>query len=177
MRIVRRIMLAIALVMVIITGSLFYLGYFSSVKILEKQEGGYVIAGMEVVGPYSKTGQYVTEVNRKLKEADIISVKGFGIYYDDPKMVASEECRSMVGGVVNKADADRIVVLNLKGLKIDSIPLRNAVVAEFPLKNILSYMIAPVKVYPVLSKYVREKNYKPVLSFEIYDRNAKRSRL
>jgi hypothetical protein len=48
------------------------------------------------------------------------------------------------------------------------------VVAEFPLKTSLSYMVGAMKAYPVLSKYIAEKNYKVTSSLEVYDMSAKR---
>ncbi|MEI6773767.1 MAG: hypothetical protein WCL18_02910 [bacterium] len=33
----------------------------------------------------------------------------------------------------------------------------NKMVVEFPLKNTISYMIGPMRVYPVITKYMQEK--------------------
>jgi hypothetical protein len=35
-------------------------------------------------------------------------------------------------------------------------------------------MIGPMKVYPKFTQYMKEKKYKPVLSFEIYDMSKKK---
>ena len=46
-------------------------------------------------------------------------------------------------------------------------------IAEFTIKNSLSYMFGPMKAYPALSNYAQEKGYKQdVLSYEIYDEKS-----
>jgi hypothetical protein len=48
-------------------------------------------------------------------------------------------------------------------------------VVEFPLKNSLSYMIGPMKVYPVIAKYMKDKGYNnEVPMVELYDMMAKK---
>lgn len=74
-----------------------------------------------------------------------------------------------MGNILEEKDFSRISELKSAGFKVDSVPIAKSVVSEFPLKNALSYMVGPVKVYPVLSKYMSEKRYKSTLSLEIYD--------
>ena len=106
---------------------------------------------------------------RKLKSFGLVSSKGFGIYYDDPKATPQDKCRSFVGNIIEKKDFDKIQELKASGLKIDSIPVSNTVVTEFPIKTSLSYMIGPMKAYPAISKYINERKYKVTLTFEVYD--------
>jgi len=174
MRILRKVMLILIALILIAIGFFWYMGAFTTIQIAEKEEGGYLVAGMEVIGPYSKVGRYMGDVDSKLKKLGVISTKGFGIYYDDPANTPQEKCRSLVGNILDKKNFDKIKDIQAEGLKIDSIPKAKSVVAEFPIKNMLSYMIGPMKVYPVFSKYMKEKKYKPVLSFEIYDNADKK---
>ena len=146
-----------------------YIGFFKSIIVEEKEEGGYKVVGMEITGPYSKVGKSMMDIDKKLKDSGIICTKGFGIYYDDPKIIPAEKCRSFVGNILEEKDFSRISELKSAGFKVDSVPIAKSVVSEFPLKNALSYMVGPVKVYPVLSKYMSEKRYKSTLSLEIYD--------
>jgi hypothetical protein len=174
MKILKKILLSAGLLIIIVVVFLAYLGYFSSVKVEEKQEGGYTVVGVNVTGPYSKAGKYISNVDSKLKEAGINSIKDFGIYYDDPKNTPAEKCRSLVGVIIDKRDLEKVLVLELKDIKIDSIPRANSVVAEFPLKNMISYMVGPMKAYPAISDRMKEKNYKTALSFEIYDKSEEK---
>ncbi len=174
MKTLKKILLTAGALAVIIISFLLYMGFFASAKIEEKEEGGYIVVGMNFTGPYSKAGQYIGGVDTKLKALGIVSTKGFGIYYDDPKTTPPEKCRSFVGNILDKKKIAEIKDIQSHGLKIDSIPKAKSVVIEFPIKNMISFMIGPMKIYPVLTKYMKEKKYKPVLSFEVYDNTEKK---
>lgn len=45
----------------------------------------------------------------------------------------------------------------LKDIKIKTSAAGTKMLVEFPLKNTISYMIGPMKVYPVITKYMLEK--------------------
>lgn len=169
MKTLKKALLIAGIIAVIVIGFLFYMGFFATIKTEEKEIGGYKIVGVEVFGPYSKAGQHISEVDNKLKGIGIIASQGIGIYYDDPKITPEEKCRIFVGNILDESNFSRIKDLQLNGLKIDSIPRAKAVVIEFPIKNMISYMIGPMKVYPAFTKYMKEKKYKLLLTFEIYD--------
>jgi hypothetical protein len=169
MKLLKITLMIAATLAVIILLSGWYMGYFTQVKVIEKEAGGYKVIGVNVTGPYSNVAADMEKVDKQLKDMGVISSKGFGIYYDDPKVVPAEKCRSFVGSIIEENDFRIVSELKPEGLKIDSIPLARSVVAEFPIKNPLSYMIGPMKVYPALSEYMASKGYRSALSVEIYD--------
>ena len=167
--------LAVVTVLIIIALCFaWYIGSFTSIKAEDAIEGGYKVVGLEFTGSYSKSGKWMTEVNEKLKNMGLTFSKGFGIYYDNPQTTPSEKCRSFVGNILGEKDFNKISELKSAGFKIDSVARSNSVIAEFPLKSNLSYMVGAMKAYPVLSKYIAEKNLKVTLSIEIYDIPAKK---
>jgi hypothetical protein len=151
----------------------FYNGIFDKVKINEESDGGYILAGMDFKGPYSKAGKYVMEVGDKLKKYEISSSRQFGVYYDNPDSVKPENCRSFIGSIIERNDTAKISELKSAGFKLDTIPVQTSLQAVFPIKNSFSYMVGPWKVYPALSKYMKERNYTTDLTMEIYDNNKK----
>lgn len=163
------IWLTIILLIALGIGYCISLGVFSDVTVVEKEAGGYKLAGMVYTGSYNKAGEFIEETEKKLKDSGITYDKGFGIYYDDPKKIPTEKCRSFVGGLIEIKDTNKITELKSKGFKIDSVMTTSSVVVEFPIVSKLSYMIAPIKVYPVISDYLQKKGYKAILSLEIYD--------
>ncbi|MGZ4056798.1 MAG: GyrI-like domain-containing protein [Bacteroidia bacterium] len=169
-----KIILAIFALLIII-GFIYagYLNAFSHVNVEDKTEGGYKLVGLDFTGPYSKVGKFMMDAEKKLSDNNIKSPKGFGIYYDDPKITPEEKCRSFVGDILLEKDFNQIPKLKSLGFKIDSIPESPSVVAYFPIKSPLSYMIGPMKVYPEITKYMTEKNYKSNLSLEVYDADNK----
>ena len=147
----------------------FYHGLFTTMDVIEKKDGGYILAGLEFKGPYSKAGIHMREVEEKLKKQGVFSERGFGIYYDNPENVQSEDCRSFIGVILEKNEAFKATELKLMGFKLDSVPVKSALQVTFPIRNSFSYMIGPKKAYPVLSKHMKEKNYNPDLTMEIYN--------
>jgi hypothetical protein len=169
MKFIKITLVIISLILVLVIGFFWHMGYFESVQVQEKQEGGYLMAGIDVVGPYSDAGRHISKVGYKLKALGINSGNGIGIYYDDPKTTPKDKYHSFVGNIINVTDIDLLEKIKLNGLKIDSIPQKKALIIEFPIKNTMSYMIGPMKAYPIFTQYVLEKNIKPTLTFEIYD--------
>ncbi|HSH66924.1 MAG TPA: GyrI-like domain-containing protein [Bacteroidia bacterium] len=145
-----------------------YMGFCSKRDPVEKEEGGFVVIGLDLVGPYSKVGQYMKKTNKQLKELGINSSKQIGVYYDSPAL-DSNRCHSLIGVIIEREEIKRIKEKDIRDFRIDSIPKRDALVLEFPMKSKLSYMFGPAVVYPAFSKYMKEKAYKGLLSFEIYD--------
>lgn len=173
MKFIKITLVIISLIIAIAIGFFWYMGYFQSIQVQEKEEGGYQIAGVDVIGPYSDAGRHISKVDYKLKALGINSVKGFGIYYDDPKTTPKNKYHSFVGNIINVTDMDLLDKIKLNGIKLDSIPRKKAIVVEFPIKNTMSYIIGPMKVYPIFTKYTLQKNIKPSSTFEIYDMNSK----
>lgn len=152
----------------------FYYDVFSTIHSNEKQGGGYTVVGLEFKGAYSKAGKFMKEVEKKMGKSGISTDTGFGIYYDDPKLTKEEDCRSFVGFILERRDWEKIMELKSEGFKVDSVPVAPTVFAEFPIRSSFSYMIGPWKVYPELSKYMRDKKQEADLTMEIYDtRNRK----
>lgn len=165
----------VSLILIVLLCS-WYMGYFSHVAVHEEQEGGYKVIGVHVTGPYSGIAKDMENVGAQLKAMGVPGKKGFGIYYDDPKIVPKEKCKSFVGYIIEEKDVSLVSALKPEGLEIDSIPEAASLVAEFPIRNSWSYMIAPMKVYPALAEYMNRKKYSPGLTVEIYDTPARKIR-
>lgn len=174
MKKLRIIVFAVVIPGLAILGFLWYMGSFNTIQVEEKDAGGLIVAGMDVTGPYKESGKYISKVNAKLQQVHIASHKGFGIYRDNPATTPEEKCRSFMGCVLEQKDFPKIAEIEASGLKVDTVPVAKSVVAEFPLKNMFSYMIGPSKVYPAISKYIAEKKYEVTLSYEVYDDDAKK---
>jgi len=150
-----------------------YLGGFNKIIVTEQVMGPYTIAYTQFVGNYSLVGPSMDMVYETLSGAGILSATGVGIYYDDPAVVEQEKLRSDVGTVVVGADITKVPQSD--EIKIKNIAGKKSIVAEFPIKNSVSYMAGVIKVYPVLKKYMIEKGYSnevPVM--ELYDMEAKK---
>ncbi|MCX5751855.1 MAG: GyrI-like domain-containing protein [Candidatus Saganbacteria bacterium] len=170
MKILKWILIVIVVLVLILAGFLAYLGAFSSVKVVEKEMGPYTVVYERFVGPYQETGKVFDKVYKSLAADKIQTTVGIGVYYDDPKTTPADKFRSDCGSAI--ANKDLAKVKALKKYKIMPIAKKRCLVVEFPMKNMLSYMIGPMKAYPELGKYAAVNKIKVSLVYEVYDMAA-----
>ncbi|MCP4677469.1 MAG: hypothetical protein GY854_18540 [Deltaproteobacteria bacterium] len=143
-----------------------YMGMFSSLDVIKKEMGPYVVAYDSYVGPYQETGQVFDRVNQQLEKEGIRAELGLGIYYDNPSEVPADKLRSDCGSVLPQ-DAN-VEELKTK-FKIKTIEKQLSLVIDFPIKNALSYMLGPMKAYPALNEYAKQNNLEFKMTYEVYD--------
>lgn len=173
MKVIKWVLIVIAVIIALGIAYLGYLGMFSGLPVSEKEMGPYVFVYEHFIGPYQDTGKVFFRVNGVLEKEGIKATKGLGIYYDDPKVTAPGELRSDCGSIIEASDVSRLK--DLKSVNIKSIGRQYCIVAELPIKGALSFMIGPMKGYPALMKYAREKGSrwaKGSMPMELYDMQA-----
>lgn len=169
---IKSFLIILFVLILLIVGILAYHDFFSTPKVIEKEMGPYTVATKKFIGSYYKVGPVMEEVDKLLRKMDINSTKGVGFYYDDPAKTQQDKLRSDVGNILEKVDDITLAKVNSK-LDVKQIKKQKAVVVEIPIKSPLSYMIAPMKAYPAITKYWKEKGYKEdakdSFGMEIYD--------
>lgn len=175
----KKLVIGLGVFVVAVVVFLFYEGVFCSVKVSEQVVGDYWVVCRENVGPYEKVAPVMKKVCEDLKNDGIETNLECGLYYDDPKDVSKENLRSEVGAILDVKYCDRIESLQSK-YKVKQLKSRNSLVAEFPIKNVLSFMVGPMKVYPAMDKYCKAKNIdvkaiKDGFGLEIYDIGNKKT--
>lgn len=168
MKVLKWLLVLVVVAAVAIAGFMGYLGMFSKVNVTEQKMGPYKYAYVEFTGPYEKSMPAFDEVNNALTAEGIVSSLGIGVYFDDPKSVAADKLRSHCGSIIETKDYAKLAKLKGK-VKTGVFKETNCIVAEFPIKNPLSFMVGPMKVYPAMSKYMLEKGYKGAAGYELYD--------
>jgi len=111
------------------------------------------------------------KVYEAVKADGISTTRGLGIYFDDPSKVPSDKLRSQCGLVIEEKDYPAFAAVGKK-YRSKVLNLSDSVVAEFPIRNSLSYAFGPMKAYPALDRYTREKGYKVSDPYELYDMPA-----
>jgi hypothetical protein len=164
----------LAVVALVIVTFFAYMGLFSKMAVAEKMMGPYTGVYESYVGDYMKIGQVFERVNGNMKNEGITCGQSFGVYYDDPRQVPKEKLRSECGVILGDKD-----LAKAKGLKkkyqIKTLPAKMSLVTEFPIKNVMSYMFGPMKAYPALENYAKDKGYQLTLAYELYDQPAKKT--
>ena len=148
---------------------LIYSGLFTKVHVQEKTVGPHILVYQNHKGSYKAIGTVLNKVYRVLnKKFKIKATHGFGIFYDKPGTVKEELLRSEGGVILDSKYKDKIDAIRKK-LKVKKYPSTKSVVVIFPYKNQVSYILGPIKAYPVIQKYMKKKGYKAAPALEIYD--------
>jgi hypothetical protein len=173
MKIFKWLLIVVGILALIVLAFLSYLGLFSELKTYEAVMGPYTIAYESFTGPYAQTGPVFDRVYKAVKAAGIETTRGLGLYYDDPSKVEAAKLRSELGVIIEAKDLAKFKVISQK-FKVKVIPKKPSIVAEFPIRNMLSYMIGPMKGYPALVKYAGQKGCKLGQPYELYDEAQKK---
>ncbi|MCX5749493.1 MAG: hypothetical protein NTZ10_04550 [Candidatus Saganbacteria bacterium] len=168
MKFLKWLFIDLAVIVLAVLAFLYYMGAFSDPIISQREFGPYTFVYENFIGPYNQAGKVIDKLCWSLKLDGFSTVNAIGIYYDDPSKVSKDKLRSNLGCVLEAKDIKRFIPLKKK-YKTWTIKKKQCVIAEFPFKNFLSYMIAPMKAYPVLMKYVSAEGYKPSAPIEFYD--------
>lgn len=148
-----------------------FYGGFASVNFVEKTAGGETIIFKNTKGDYPETEKASLAVIDFLSENTKI-IPGPNIsYYDiNPHVIDKKNLKSQGGCIIPSADTNAVVSLKNKTYKLRTLETRKYIIAEYPLKGKISILIAHIKIYPRLYRYVIAKSYdctSPVT--EIYD--------
>lgn len=174
MKFLKNLLVIIGIIIVVLVIGRWYLGGFSSPTVTEKTMTPYVIAYTTFTGEYKDVGPTMNKLYEALSGAGVQSSTGIGIYYDDPAAVTGSNLRSEVGSVIAEWD---LIKLTKKSpdYSLEVVEGWDKIVVEFPYKNSLSYIIWPIKIYPIVNKYLLEKWYNAqVPRIELYDLTAKK---
>ena len=146
-----------------------YYGGFRKIEFKTQKQGGEIIVYESVTGDYKQTSEYTDKVYYALlNDYKIETTKGIGIFYDNPQTVDKDKLRSDVGCVLDNPDSTTIAKLSEK-YQLQTLPSGEFIVAEFPMKGGISFILGSIKVYPALNKYSIEYGYKDSPITEIYD--------
>lgn len=162
-------LIVLGLLIVAVFLFLWYMGMFSRVEVREARMGPYTFAYVEHVGPYASVAEPMMKLDTEMREAGFVSTDGIGLYFDDPRITPAEELRSEIGSIITPEDMGRIEE-NRDRFQFKTLEAKEYVIAESPIRNLLSYMLGPRKVYPALEAYMYEHGLTvhPV-GIEIYD--------
>ena len=161
---------------VIIGGAalLYYSWYFTKIVITEQAMGPYTLVYEAYTGAYSTVGPVMDKIyNGLIEDAQIKTDKWFGIYYDDPAVVAADQLRSDIGVIVDDQYSSELFRLQGK-YNLKTWDKQKALVVEFPYQSPLHIIAGVLKVYPELAKYTIANKIQMHEVMEIYDKTNKK---
>jgi hypothetical protein len=178
---VKKVLVAILIIVaVIVVASVAFLGtagLFAKVQPKVAKTGAITFVYAPFVGPYAKTkGPMDKLYYGLLNEEKIETYKGIGIYFDNPANTPADQCRSIVGDVLEPGDLGKADALKAKGYRITELPAGERLSAEFPFANPLSIMLGIMKVYPAIAAAAKDSPSAQGAMVELYDVPAKKIR-
>jgi len=147
--------LIVSVIFIFIAIFLGYYGAFTPIHVQKESKDQIFFVKKTVTGDYAQTAKVQSDFFVALQEDLILSTKGIGIYYDNPKDVAIDDLRSDVGCVVLKTDTAKISTLFK--YELAKLGAGDYIVAEFPFRGSLSVFFGVFRVYPKLTAFA-EKN-------------------
>jgi len=168
------ILIIIGIMFFVVLGVFFNFGAFTKVIVKEKEINILWIVYEKFTGPYKDTGPVMDKIYYDLLNKESIETyKGFGIYYDNPREVEPDKCRSIVGCIIEDRDIDKLEELR-SNYNISQLSKSESVFAQFPYKGKMSIMMGIMKVYPKLTAYFEKNNIDKNAIMEIYNVPEKR---
>lgn len=151
------ILIAVAIVVVLILSFLMYYGAFHKVTVVTATFDECWFVYKACKGPYAQTAKVSDSIYYVLLNNDRIETyKGMCIFYDNPKETEPEQCRSLIGCVLEAKDLSTISNLQEK-YQVRKLEKGTAFSTTFPYKGKLSVILGVMKVYPTLFTFMKDK--------------------
>ena len=161
--------IVIGLVVLVVVATVGYFGYMGGFKRVDVENG--VFGPAEIVyathvGPYRTLGQSWRTFQLDVEAAGLTTCDGLSIYLDPPG-TPPEQLRTVIGCRIGDVTNAQKQALKEK-LPSFVFPETPSLLASFPFKNDLSFMLAPRKVYPKFEKRIIEEGVEPPFAVEMY---------
>jgi hypothetical protein len=166
MKFIKIIFLILAVVLVFGLGFFAYLGAFSSVHTSRHEVGPMEGIAKMHKGPYNNIGKTWEAFEKEWNAAGLKECDGFAVYLDPPS-IPPENLRSVLACNISTLPETQKRELRKKFPSF-ALPKYDSVVATFPFKNVFSFMVGPMRVYPKLQRALERENGKPSVAVEIY---------
>jgi hypothetical protein len=91
-RTMKKVLWVVLVLVAIVYAFLISQGLYRTVEVQQGEQGGFILVGVDHVGPYMEIGNAFAEVQAKFPDGEFA-----GIYYDNPDLVPDDSLRSFAG--------------------------------------------------------------------------------
>lgn len=131
-----------------------YMGAFERIEISEKDQGPFTFVYRDMsAGGMSKVREMTTALDLLLESRGVTHRRPLDVFFPDQ--------RGEIGFAVEGALPAQLTLLAAEA-KVREIPVQRCMVAEFPWRNPLSFVVGYFKVDPALAKHRNAHGYKKV---------------
>lgn len=135
----------------LVFGFLVSQGLYRTVDVQQGEQGGFILVGVDHVGPYMEIGNAFAEVQAKFPDGEFA-----GIYYDNPERVAEDSLRSFAGVKVSATEGLAALAAN-PGFRLVEVEKGPAFYTEWSGgSGVVSMILGTMKAYPALKAACEE---------------------
>ncbi len=162
-------------ILVLFVGALGFLGthgLFSSVAVQQGEQGGFVLIGLDHVGPYHEIGALFQELREEFPEGEFV-----GVFLDDPETIPEDSLRSFAGVKMNTAAEGLDQMAKHPKMRVQRIEKRPAHYVDWEgSRNMISIILGTMKAYPALSDACETTGWSgnTVVAYEAYSEGITR---
>ena len=156
------LLIVVGVLLLALAGALAYLGLFSPINLEEREMGPYPFVYVQEAGTdFGKIGELTDDLSEWLGTIGFTDRKPAQLYYP-----AGRGSQNQIGFVVDRP-------MSLEMMRTDTffraIPAQRYVVAQFPFKNPLSFIVGHLRVDPAFKAYRKAKNLPETSAMVILD--------
>lgn len=139
---------------------LWYSGFFTKIKIEEKEIQPMTFVGIERYGDYSENLRIIDSIKKEIQKKDIKINETFCIYYDKAEETAPENQHSIIGCILDPEYENKIIQLKREQWLIQNFGKTKCMYVEFPNRNNYSLHAAKSKIYHAIEEHSKSNGYK-----------------
>ncbi|MEO0399361.1 MAG: hypothetical protein AAF224_08030 [Pseudomonadota bacterium] len=166
MGVIRIILFLLGALIVAIAGFAVYLGALKSVTVERSQFGPVSFVYGTHTGPYSKLSESWTAFLETAATRGVDTCHSLAVYLDPPG-APDDQKRTLLGCRIDAMD-ESMKTAPLATMPSFELPASEALTSTFPFKNVASFWVGPMKVYPEMTKELDAAGVAPSISVELY---------
>lgn len=166
MRLLRWIGVVVAVVLAALIAFYAYMGGFGRVDVAAAPFEAAEIVYHPHKGPYDTLPEAWSAFKAQWEAAGLESCDALAVYLDPPG-TPPQAIRSVLGCRIGTLPANVKARLSA-ALPVFVLPRSEALRASFPYKNVLSFWLAPMRVYAAMNEQLTKRRVVPPLAIELY---------
>ena len=151
------------------------LGGFNSIEVSKTTFPSTEIFFTTHRGSYEKISESWEQFTEQIAQLGVKDCDAIGIYLDAPN-VAPEKLRSVIG-CKTEGLSDEVKANVTSNFSVFTVPEAESYSSPFPYVNVLSFWLAPMKIYPEMKNLIATNIIRPSVAIETYGFEAGRSQI
>ena len=150
-RLMKKVLWIVLALVALVFGFLISQGLYRTVEVEQGEQGGFILVGVEHVGPYMEIGGAFAKVKTQFPDGELA-----GIYYDNPEFVPEDSLRSFAGVKVSATEGLEAIAAHTE-FRLVEIEKGPALYTEWSGgSGVVSMILGTMKAYPALKAACEE---------------------